>query len=147
MSPAGFWTGYQRDLMIHNNSDQGPWGGWREIHWQCSDDQAFDVRHVVEFASKNGWELMDSTFLSEDDMKPWGYGGVIQFPFTYSDFSEPRDFHLKFKRWISTDLMAYRFTTGWIAVEPGNASHTELNGYILFSSDKKQMTVYHLWGE
>jgi hypothetical protein len=52
-----------------------------------------------------------------------------------------------YPRRIETDFKLYRFKAGWLFFEPGTDNFTEENGFVLLSSDHKQMTVYHLWGE
>ncbi|SKC72811.1 hypothetical protein [Ohtaekwangia koreensis] len=81
-----------------------------------------------------------------NDLIKWDLNGPT-FPFTYADFSDEDMQTSTFPRWITSDVHLYRFKTGWIAVEPGNARDTENNGYIVIGADGEEMSVYHLWGE
>jgi hypothetical protein len=52
-----------------------------------------------------------------------------------------------FPNWNKSDMVLYRFETGWVATEPGNKIQTEVNGYLLLNSDGNEASIYHLWGE
>jgi hypothetical protein len=144
-TPAGFWLNFRKDLIVKGISDQGPYGGKREIFWKANDDHTFKSQEFIEFAKKNGWQLMDSIFIPFEKLKKWTNNNT--FPFTYSQFSDSSVVEVGFPIWIESDVELYRFSTGWVAVEPGNARETEKNGYIVLSSDESRAAVYHLWGE
>lgn len=52
LSPAGFWTSFQKDLIIKQESDQGPWGGTRIIHWKTKSIKPFSEKELLDFATK-----------------------------------------------------------------------------------------------
>jgi hypothetical protein len=52
-------------------------------------------------------------------MKKWTNNNT--FPFTYSEFSDSSVVDVGFPKMIQSDIELYRFSTGWIAIEPGNA--------------------------
>jgi hypothetical protein len=144
-SPAGFWLGFRKDLMVKSISDQRPYGGKREIFWKANRDHKFSSQEFIAFATKNGWHLMDSLFIPFRSLKKWTNNNT--FPFTYSQFSDSTVVEVGFPIWIETDVELYRFNTGWIAIEPGNTKDTKKNGYLVLSSDRSAVAVYHLWGE
>lgn len=146
LSPAGFWTNYEKELIKEKYSNQGPWGGKRYIHWQANDNHFFDLKNMFEFANDNGWHLIDTIMFSSEDLKRFTKNNKPSFPFTYTDFNDPLDDN-QFPRWIITDATLYRFTTGWVAIEPGNLNSTEFNGYLLVNDKENEVTIYHLWGE
>ncbi len=146
VTPAGFWVNHREEYLIESENDQGPWGGHRALYWRADFKYTFRPAEVIDFATENGWQITDSIFFSANDLIKWDFNGPT-FPFTYADFSEEDMQASTFPRWITSDVRLYRFKTGWIAVEPGNARDTENNGYIVIGADGKEMSVYHLWGE
>jgi hypothetical protein len=144
-TPAGFWLDFRKNLIVKSISDQGPYGGKREIFWKANSDHTFSSREFIEFANKNGWKLVDSIFIPFERLKKWTNKNT--FPFTYSQFSDSSVAEVGLPIWIEADAELYRFSTGWVAVEPGSTKETEKNGYIVLSSDESRAAVYHLWGE
>ena len=142
---------FKSDLITEKRNDQGPWGGTLMINWQANENSEFDIENIIEIASKNDWEFIDSTLYYKADLiKMTDYGKpIINLPL--QNFTpEPKRVDLKsesFPRWIKTDFTLYRFKTGWLIFEPGTNDSTQENGFVLLSSDKGKMTVYHLWGE
>jgi hypothetical protein len=59
-SPAGFWTNFHSDLILTKNSDQGPWGGRREIYWKSETSKSFTEIELIDYANNNDWKLVDS---------------------------------------------------------------------------------------
>jgi hypothetical protein len=149
-APAGFWQGYAQEAIFRNKTDQGPWGGSRSIHWRMKRNRTLSIDQVLIFARDNHWELVDSTHYSADDMEGWRSDNMPVFPARLDGFKpvddDVPDVH-EFPRWIKTDLTVYRFKTGWLLYNSGTDNATEINGFVLMSSDRKEMTVYHLWGE
>ena len=144
-TPADFWLDFRKDLIVKSISDQGLYGGKREILWKAKNDPRFSSQEFIEFAKENGWQLMDSSFIRFKTLKKWTNN--YTFPFTYSQFSDSSIVEVGFPIWIEADIELYRFSTGWVAIEPGNAKQTEKNGYLVFNPDGSEVVVYHLWGE
>ena len=115
------------------------------MYWKTDNKNTFAAKQVIDFATKNGWELVDSILFPSDTLGKWKTEHT--FPFTYSDFSDTTMNMEAFPRWIMSEVEVYRFKTGWIAVEPGNARETDKNGYVTINSDGTELSVYHLWGE
>ena len=147
--PGGLWDKFETDIRIKKQSDQGPWGGTRAYYWRSKTTGHFNKKRVLDFASSNGWTLVDSvryrgeTILKANNKSTF----TIQVgPFATDDRSEvflDEDFPL----WINAGLTLYKFKTGWLIFYPGSDSSTEVNGFMLVSEDEREMTVYHLWGE
>jgi hypothetical protein len=136
--PAGFWTNYQENYVIKKSSDQGPWGGFYEIHWKSDIPNTFKSKDVMDFALKNGWTFTDST--------SFNYLERIKSNLrkSYDDYSDEIMNTVPFTWRINTIM---RFSTGWIAVKPGNSMDTDRNGFVGINSDGTKLFVYHLWGE
>ena len=133
-------------MLVKNVSDQGPFGGHRALYWKNEKKNTFTSSQLIEFATRSGWQLTDSINIPADILKKWK-NAEPTFPFTYTDFSDKTMSTQRFPRWINSGVTLYRFKTGWIAVEPGNARQTENNGYVVINLDGTQLSVYHLWGE
>jgi hypothetical protein len=52
------------------DSDQGPWGGRREICWKSEKGKRFTPSEIIDFASKNGWQLTDSLSYMSGSLMP-----------------------------------------------------------------------------
>ena len=150
-TPAGFWKSYQKNFLVKNISDQGPWGGYRAIYWKTDKTKTFNSSNVLAFARKNGWFLLDSSDFSEEQINKWTtYDNKAVFPLTSIGFTDTV-FHStqleKFPRWFNGPIRLYKFTTGFITIEPGTDESIEENGFVLINEYKTEMSVYHLWGE
>ncbi len=148
--PAGFWKNYKTDLLAKNISDQGPYGGHRAIYWKSKKPSTFDTKNILDFASKNGWELTDSVEFSQNQTMKWTYDNKEIFPLSSSGFSDTiksTSTYRYFPRWFGGQLKIYKFKTGWMTIEPGTDNSIEENGFVLLSNDKSELAVYHLWGE
>jgi hypothetical protein len=108
VTPGGFWTNYRKDLIVENLSDQGPYGGHREIFWRSNKKNTFSVRNLVEFAAKNKWRLADSIQMTVETLRKWTNNGQT-FPFTFSNFTDTSIIKTAFPNWINSDLRLYRF--------------------------------------
>lgn len=147
LRPAVFWSNYRKQLIKESKWDLGPWGGFVAMHWRAPQDSTFSVKNITHFADKNGWQRIDSISMTREAVGQWMNFSDPVFPFAYTDFSDHKSLDFRFPRWIDSDIVIYRFKTGWIAVQPGNARETDINGYVVISADKLQFSVYHLWGE
>ena len=150
VTPAGFWKNYKDKFLLKNISDQGPYGGHRAMYWKAEKPNTFTSKSVIDFATKNSWNFVDSFNVKPEQMKLWQNGNQAVFPFSYAGFSDTMtNFETLnyFPRWINSELKVFAFKTNWEAVEPGNARQTEENGFIVLNNDGTEMSVYHLWGE
>ncbi len=145
---AGFWLDYNNKNITDKISDQGPRGGYRAIHWKFSNPNELNTNSTLQFASLNGWKLVDSIKYSTDSIIKLSIndGYVFSSPKNLSDsiiktfFKEPI--------WIKSDLTLYRFKTAWELMQPGDdTKSTEINGFIIVSHDNTEMCIYHYWGE
>ena len=142
ISPAGFWTEFHKDLIIKKNSDQGPWGGHREISWESETDNFFTSKKVIDFAEKNGWELIDSISFLADTLTR---NNIIELK--NDDYSLDIFKNKVLPKLTTKDNKLFVFKTTWLAVEPGNTRETFENGFAVLNSDRTKLKVYHLWGE
>ncbi len=141
MAPAGFWTSFRKELIEINESDQGPWGGHREIRWKADNATRFNTQTILDFARKNGWTLTDSLTLVSDALLC--ENGVNKDDYMFDILTRT-----VLPEWKPMDVKIYVFKTGWISVRPGNdETDTEKNGFVGISNDGKTLLVYHQWGE
>jgi hypothetical protein len=133
--PAGFWTEYKKHFIEKNSSDQGPWGGKRIIHWKAEKPNAIVAKEMLDFASGNGWLIVDSLHFPANRLKEMKIFG--------EDISQINNF----PKQISPNCTIYRFKTNWSLYEPGTDNSTDENGFVMITDDGTQMCVYHSWGE
>ena len=141
-TPAGFWTNFHKDLILTKNSDQGPWGGHREIQWKSTNACTFSSKELIDFAMKNDWELADSISFSIDTLTKESNLKYKSDDYSLDIFKENVLPKLK-----SGDDKVFVFNTTWLAVEPGNARETFINGFAILNSARTELKIYHLWGE
>jgi hypothetical protein len=149
-TPAGFWKSYQKKFLVKNISDQGPYGGHRAVYWKADEPNTFTPTSVLEFANKNGWTLVDSSEFNGGQANKWTYNNKPVFPLSHTGLSDTAasvSTYEYFPRWFSGHMKVYKFKTGWIAIQPGTDNSIEENGFVILSSGKSEMAVYHLWGE
>ena len=151
ITPSGFWMNYKSDQITDKKNDQGPWGGTLIINWNANKNSEFNFADVEKIASKNDWKLIDRVDYYTADLKKMTDFGKPTINLPLKNFT-PKEQRADLKsnsipRKIETDFTLYRFKTGWVIFEPGTNSSTQENGFVLLSSDKKKMTVYHIWGE
>ena len=151
ITPSGFWMNYKSEQITDKKNDQGPWGGTLIINWAAKNNSKFNIADVEKIASKNDWKLIDSVEYYTADLKKMTDFEKPTINLPLKNFTpEKQQADLKsnsIARKIETDFTLYRFKTGWIIFEPGTDNSTQENGFVLLSSDKKEMTVYHIWGE
>lgn len=141
-TPAGFWTDFHKELILTKNSDQGPWGGQREINWKSETDNTFTDKELVEFADKNDWKLVDSISFSADTLTKSTFSKLKSDDYSLNILNESILPKIK-----SKDSKIFIFKTTWLNVEPGNTRETFENGFAVLNSDRTELKVYHLWGE
>ena len=141
LTPAGFWKDYQTESKQTEDSNQGPRGGYTKIVWHDDLINTFDREDVLNYATRNGWHLTDCLSY---------INGTLNLQTTYDEL----DYSCAILREEVLPLLKpdeiYEilvFTSGWIAVEPGNAQETEKNGFVVFNLDRNRLLIYHLWGE
>ena len=140
IGPASFWASFHKKLIEKYESDQGPWGGYRNIQWKSTGEKVFQTNEVLHFAKRNGWELTDSLLLTSAYLQ-YDNKGKGDYMYDLIRQSVLKEWELKNVNVI------YIFKTGWISVEPGNFRDTEKNGFVGISNDRKALFVYHEWGE
>jgi len=141
-TPAGFWTDFHYDLMLTKDSDQGPWGGHREINWESESNNTFTDEELIEFADKNDWKLLDSISFSVDTLTKKSFSKLKNDDYSLDMLNESILPKLK-----TNDNRIFIFKTAWLAVEPGNTRETFENGFAVLNSDGTGLKVYHFWGE
>lgn len=140
--PAGFWTDFHKDLILLKNSDQGPWGGHREINWKSQTNNFFTDKELIEFADRNDWKLLDSISFSADTLTKNSFSELKNDDYSLYILNE--DILPKLK---TNDNRLFIFKTTWMAVEPGNTRETFENGFAVLNSDGTELKIFHFWGE
>ena len=141
ITPAGFWTGFHKNLITISENDQGPWGGHRKIVWN-SGVSFFNVEEIIDYAKKNDWQLTDSIMFSTDTLTK-----ESRIKYKNDDYSLTIFREMVLSELHPNDNRAFVFMTTWLAVEPGNTRETFVNGFVVLNSDGTEMKMYHLWGE
>ena len=141
-TPASFWTNFHKDLILTKSSDQGSWGGHREINWKSEANNTFTDKDLIEFADKNDWKLIDSISFSVNTLTKDRFSILKNDDYSLDILNESILPKLK-----STDNKIFIFKTTWLKVEPGNTRETFENGFAVLNSDGTELKIYHLWGE
>jgi hypothetical protein len=141
LTPARFWNNYEIKYIQTKESNQSLWGGYRKNVWYNDEINTFDKENILNYATHNGWHLTNSLNYINGTLN-------LQTNYDESDYSYAflQDKVIPFLK-PNEIYEIFVFTTGWIAVEPGNIRETEKNGFVIFNSDKKDLLIYHLWGE
>lgn len=148
-TPAGFWKNDESNLLVRNISDQGSYGGRRAIFWK-SENSLFDVKSILDFATENGWILIDSLEFDQNTTGKWKYDNKEIFPLSNTGFSivaQNISTYNYFPRWFGWRVKLYKFKTGLITIEAGTDNSIEENGFILLNQNRSELAMYHLWGE
>ena len=140
-SPASFWTNFHKDLILTKNSDQGPWGGHREIYWKSEANNTFIDIELIQYAEKNNWKLVDSISFSADTLTKNSFSKLKNDDYSLDILKETVLSKLK-----SNDNKLFIFKTTWLAVEPGNTRETFENGFAVLNSESTELKIYHVWG-
>ncbi len=141
-TPAGFWANFHIDLILTKNSDQGPSGGHREIHWKSKTKNTFTDTELIDFANENDWKLVDSISFSADTLTQNSFSKLKNDDYSLDILKEKILSKLK-----SSDNKIFVFKTTWLDVEPGNARETFENGFAVLNSDRTELKIFHMWGE
>lgn len=133
--PAKFWTKFNSNEITDTFSDHGPFGGRTIINWD-SKSEKFDKNLILSFANDHNWKLIDSIDIQN--------GKLINAKNNYSTelIVQNNNFESNFR-----NSTIYLFQTGMIAVQPGNMSETQVNGFLILSADKTKLKLFHEWGE
>ena len=142
ITPAGFWTTYHKHMILTKNSDQGPWGGRREIYWQCATKNSFTARELIEFAKKNDWKLVDTITISANTVTLKRISALRNEDYSLELLKQEIIPNID-----SGSYKVYVFKTTWLAVEPGNNRETFENGFALINSSGTELRINHIWGE
>lgn len=151
ISGSYFWIGFQREIQTSKNNNQGPRGGYLQISWQANSNNHFKADDLINFTAQNGWKYVDSITITEAQLKFWKHNNKDVFPLTNKGFDNSNivdNASFKyFPREIITDLTVLRFKTNVLLFESGTDKNTDINGFVLISKSRSQISVYHYWGE
>lgn len=139
-SPGSFWKKFHSRAIIHQQSDQGPWGGHRHIVWYHDVAHIFTPDDLLEFAAKHDWQVVDSIYLYTDTL----------YNATHPETGNYTENLMQEKVWPKLPQgrgILYTFSTPWIAVKPGNEEQTPENGFAWINQQGTQMAIFHFWGE
>ena len=149
--PAGFWKSYEDDLIVESFSDQGPWGGERSLYWQSATPNQFKIESILDYATENGWTLVDSKQISQNEILNWvalDNKPIVQLRLGPFDSPSQDLFYVhELPRWTETESTLYKFKTDWLRFYSGTDYSTEETGFILLANNGTEMSVYHIWGE
>lgn len=140
--PSGFWENFHEELIIKNESNQGPWGGQRKIHRKSSTSKLFNENELLDFAAKNDWKQVDSFTINENITND-------------STLIKPRRDDYSFELLRSEVLSKEKFQgwkliifkTPWMLVDLKDTRETFENGFALLNPSKTDLKIIHFWGE
>ncbi len=142
--PAGFWKGYRSNLIIKQESDQGPWGGHRWICWDSPNSGTFSESDAKQFALDHGWkflvrvEVPANALTRPTDTQPQAVSSLF-----HPGYDQARQ---DFPAYITGESVVLTFDSGWRREDPGTNETSTAVGYLQLSRDGRKMLVYHLWG-
>jgi len=142
VTPAGFWTNFHKDLILTKGSDQGPWGGRREIIWKSETDNFFTDIELLDYAKQNDWEFVDSISFSIDTLSKNSFSKLKNDNYSLDILNQTILPKLK-----SNYNKVFVFKTTWLEVEPGNFRETFENGFAILNSNGTELKIFHLWGD
>lgn len=141
-TPARFWNTYHKDEISNQENDQGPWGGHRNIIWKSETVNSFDSKEIIDFAIKNKWTFIDSIYISTDTLETYTATESIN-----NEYDEDILRINVLPKWNGQKVKVLKFKTGWVAIEPGDAKQTEINGFAILNLTGTELNIYHKWGE
>ena len=142
LSPAGFWTSFHKDLIIKQESDQGPWGGTRIIHWKTKSIKPFSEKELLDFATKNDWKLVESHSFETSTASNSTLSSLKS-----NEYSLDKLRNEVLAKEIVQGWKLYVFKTTWMLVDQKDTGETFENGFILLNSTKTELKIIHFWGE
>lgn len=152
INPANFWDEFDSKHQISSTGEFDGRYGFKVVHFKRQNNP-YKLSEIIDFASKNDWELLDSTFLSSKllDTSSSVINNELKFNACIRGFEtnvEDCGFTKVFPRYISSGLTVYEFnTSGMILVDSYTQESSQWVGFVLLSKDRLEMTAYHLWGE
>ena len=141
-SPDSFWTNFHKEFILTKKSNQGPWGGLRQIKWKSEVKNTFTDNEFINFAHKNDWKLIDSVSFSVDTLTKNSFYRLKNDDYSIDILNE-----MILPKIKSKDNKIFIFKTTWLNIEPGNTAETFENGFAVLNSDRTELKVFHLWGE
>ena len=142
LSPAGFWNSFKKELILQEQSNQGPWGGTREIYWKSNTNKPFQENEILEFASKNKWTLVDSLTVTNDSPSEKLFSELKIHEYSMEVLVQKV---LAKEKVVNTKI--YVFKTSQMLVNLNDGDDTFENGFILLNSTKTELKLVHRWGE
>ena len=151
LTPSNFWLNYETEKITDKKNDQGPWGGILAINWKANKNEKFNISELKKVAEKNNWKLIDSLSFNESELNNMAElnQSIIRLPL--KNFTpNPKELNYTstpLPRWINTSSKLYIFKTNLLIFESGTDDSTNENGFILFSKNEKEFSIYQVWGE
>ena len=146
---GSFWKGYEREKIVNQYSDQGPWGGSRWIHWESDIENYFTPEASEAFAEKKGWDCFERTRYSAKELEDWfDWDGNPVFPL-FHDVPTEQVYDHGIEGWsrhILSDSVVIKCETSWLREDPGSNETSPAYGYIQINDRGTRMAVYHFWG-
>lgn len=140
--PSAFWKKFHKDLIIKSESNQGPWGGFRIIHWKTKSTEPFSEKEILDFASKNDWEQVDSFTINENTTNDSTFTEPISDDYSFDLLRGEVLSKEKFQGW-----KLIIFKTPWMLVDLKDTGETFDNGFAMLNPSKTELKIIHFWGE
>jgi len=135
IGPAAFWSSFDNNHIVKTINDQGAWGGYRLIYWKNT-ERPYKAKEVVAFAALHNWQYFRTDSLRNGEVSNW-----------VPDHADSLSLHhpSNYPHMGGMGLSLTFLDSNWAPT--GNAGDKPALGYMLLSSDGKQLLVYHTWGE
>jgi hypothetical protein len=142
LSPAGFWNSFKKELILQEQSNQGPWGGKRIIHWKTKSTKPFNEKELLNYATKNDWKLLESHSFETSTENNTNFKRLKS-----NEYSLDKLLKEVLAKEIKQGWKLYVFKTTWMLVDQKDTGETFENGFILLNSSKTELKIIHFWGE
>lgn len=152
LSPAGFWGAYRHDEIVDHESSQGPWGGWRELHWVAKEGERFNEDDALEFATDHGWVLHWRETVGPNGKRqgkplcllPSGECCPELDHIPAGNLLQMLPASMRMDRQRSYLLLS--FASGLCSEADSEPPGHVVNGFVILSNDGRHMVVRHHWG-
>lgn len=139
LSPAEFWRKFNTELIVTKSSDQGPYGGERQIEWKNLNGK-IKSNDFLKFANENGWKLIDSIEITNNELNKNKLRNLDKY-------AEEIIIEEILPKISNQNSKIFIFKTGWIRIKPGNEIETEQNGFLVSEDNSKTFKLFQNWGE
>jgi hypothetical protein len=149
-SPVGFWKKFEYQNRVEFINHNGWFGGIHVLHW-IGINGKYNKNEIIKLAKDNGWVLKKEQTFSSKQTHKWVYNDKAIFPVSWGKFNPeietPFSSFENFPRWIEGKITVLSFETDLVSIDPSTQENHLINGFVILSEERNEMTLYHEWGE